>query len=204
MSGLCNCRYRVEVIINSTLLIFYCRCLKEDRSYHFINRGKVFVKGLGLRTTFFVEANQNSPNDHVNKQQIQSNADLGSPVDVPAHHVQARSCAPSGKHHSVSWTAPSFSSHIGSLVCDQMPIASSWQCILLHLVQKCCIMNVIYFKCVLILNADFSSKVIFPSPLYDKIRCFIYVVHDWHFWTDWHSQCEHKLITTSIVWNLKS
>ena len=83
------------------------------------------MKGLGLRTTFFVEANQNSPVDYISKQQIQSNADLGSPVDIPSHHIQTRSCAQSGKHHGVSWTAPSFSSHVGSLMCDQMPIASS-------------------------------------------------------------------------------
>ncbi|XP_064392745.1 guanylate cyclase soluble subunit beta-2-like isoform X3 [Halichondria panicea] len=31
----------------------------DDSSYHFISRGKIFVKGLGLRATYFVEEDQN-------------------------------------------------------------------------------------------------------------------------------------------------
>ena len=35
--------------------MFFLRLIKDDNSYHFINRGKIYVKGLGLRITYFVE-----------------------------------------------------------------------------------------------------------------------------------------------------
>ncbi len=35
------------------------RHICDDSSYHFISRGKIFVKGLGLRATYFVEEDQN-------------------------------------------------------------------------------------------------------------------------------------------------
>ena len=81
------------------------------------------MKGLGLRTTYFVEATQDLQ-AHTDVETIKQQTN-GLPIDTNPHHIQPRNCTHAGKHLKVSWTGPSFSSHGASLICDQMPIASS-------------------------------------------------------------------------------
>lgn len=116
--------------------MFYHRNLKRDEEYYFINRGKIHVKGLGLRTTYFVERYDSTQTEV---------KILGQPTSVshgslfPASSMtpeQIYNCSkststvteitPTGSTSIATslWTAPTFSTHIGQAVHDDLPIAN--------------------------------------------------------------------------------
>ena len=76
----------------------------NDSSYHFENRGKIYVKGLGLRTTYFVE-----PNDTITKTLIQVHP-LPESVQVSSSPESVQDTT-SIKPTKTSWTAPLSLSH---------------------------------------------------------------------------------------------
>ena len=107
-----------------------CRNLKGDQKYHFVSRGRIFVKGLGLRATYFVETHEATPS-----QQLMSESYVEK--NLPA--VEGNSLYHRNDSYSItgdqqskstnvvanSWTVSSFSSHVSPSVCDRMSIATS-------------------------------------------------------------------------------
>ena len=114
--------------------LFDCyRNLKKNRKYCFVNRGNIYVKGLGLRTTYFVERY-----DHEVKT-LGQHTSVSQGSVLPANtrstseqaHNHKSTCAITRNTQTGStsiatslWSAPNFSTHLGPAICDNLPIAS--------------------------------------------------------------------------------
>ena len=86
-------------------------------SYHFVNRGRIFVKGLGLRTTYFVETKEATP---VQVKTSGQEADVKMSPVINKRHKHSRADV-----FTSSWTAPSFTSQIAPTMCDRLPFATT-------------------------------------------------------------------------------
>lgn len=107
-----------------------CRNLKGVQKYHFVSRGRIFVKGLGLRATYFVETHEATPSQQpISESYVERNLPA---VEVEQKHHRSGNYSATGDQQSKStnvvansWTVSGFTSHISPSVCDRMPIATS-------------------------------------------------------------------------------
>ena len=116
--------------------MFCHRNLKSDEEYYFINRGKIHVKGLGLRTTYFVERCDST---HTEVKTLGQRTSVSHGSLFPAssmtpeqiyNHSKSTSAVteitPTGSTSIATnlWTAPTFSTQISQAMHDDLPIAS--------------------------------------------------------------------------------
>jgi hypothetical protein len=117
--------------------LFDCyRNLKRDVEYYFINRGKIQVKGLGLRTTYFVERCDSTQTEvkTLGQRTSVSHRSLFPPstrTSEQIYHCRKSTSSVTAITQTGStsmgtnlWTAPTFSTHIAPSMHDNLPIAS--------------------------------------------------------------------------------